>query len=376
MNEKEIAELRRRFKPERSNIQRVRGCYINGSGEVISTFDQPLGETLPVMSEQVLSLLRRTLSGSLGRNLHAIPFTTRQVSEGEEHRLLQALRQSALQDEAAVGQFFDRVRQSVKMEGNYLILLASDRYDVPTYSKNEEEGDSTQVFSYILCSICPVRTDRKPTLGVEVEEKRLLSMQEEPCVANPELGFVFPAFDDRAANLYSAWMYTRSASECYPDFTASVFGAAAPMPATTQRENFSAALSDAVGEDCDYATISYVRGAVARLIEAHKAERVREPLFVTADNVKDVLLEAGVPQEKAGAFVERYTDSFGAGCELRPANIVETRRLSLATPDVAIKVAPERGDLIETRTIDGVKYILVRAEGDVEVNGVRIHIAD
>ena len=41
-----------------------------------------------------------------------------------------------------------------------------------------------------------------------------------------------------------------------------------------------------------------------------------------------------------------------------------------------IKVDPARSDLIETRIIGGVKYIMICADENVEVNGVNIHIGD
>ena len=56
--------------------------------------------------------------------------------------------------------------------------------------------------------------------------------------------------------------------------------------------------------------------------------------------------------------------------------LAETKKYQIETPDVTIKVNPERRDLVETRVIDGVKYILIRAEDAVEVNGVNIHIGD
>lgn len=40
MNEKEISEIRRRFRHDKSNIQKIRGCYVNEKGEIISEFDQ------------------------------------------------------------------------------------------------------------------------------------------------------------------------------------------------------------------------------------------------------------------------------------------------------------------------------------------------
>ena len=54
---------------------------------------------------------------------------------------------------------------------------------------------------------------------------------------------------------------------------------------------------------------------------------------------------------------------------------MDEKQLEVKTPDVTIKVSPERSDLVETRVIDGRRYILIRAEEGVEVNGVQIHIS-
>ena len=56
--------------------------------------------------------------------------------------------------------------------------------------------------------------------------------------------------------------------------------------------------------------------------------------------------------------------------------IIDNKKFEIKTPDVIIKVAPDRSDLIETRVIGGVKYVLICADEDVEVNGVNIHIAE
>ena len=131
MNEKEIGELRRRFRPDRSSITHVRGCYVNEAKEIISQFDQSLAMMTQEESEKFLALLRKTLSGGIGKNLVDISFETQQVVSGEEHRLLMALRNSKLQDEGAVQALFQRCINALELEGNYLILLAHDTYDVP-----------------------------------------------------------------------------------------------------------------------------------------------------------------------------------------------------------------------------------------------------
>ena len=59
---------------------------------------------------------------------------------------------------------------------------------------------------------------------------------------------------------------------------------------------------------------------------------------------------------------------------MRPQNLVDVKQFEVRTPDIIIKVSPERSDLIKTQIIDGKKYIMIRAEDNVEVNGVPIKI--
>ena len=90
MNEREIGELRRRLRPEKQNIDRLRGCYINEKREIISEFNQSLALMTESEAEQLLALLKKCLSGSLHKNLTDLAFSTQQVVGSSEHRLLYA----------------------------------------------------------------------------------------------------------------------------------------------------------------------------------------------------------------------------------------------------------------------------------------------
>ena len=91
--------------------------------------------------------------------------------------------------------------------------------------------------------------------------------------------------------------------------------------------------------------------------------------------MKGVLESCGVSPERLEAFSEKYDERFGADNDIRPRNVVNQKQFEVKTPDVTIHVNPERKDLVETRNIDGTNYILIRAEGGVEVNGIDIHIS-
>ncbi len=375
MNEKEISEIRRRFRADKSNISRIRGCYVNENKEIVSEFNQSLSIMSQDESEGMLAILKKTLSGIIGKNLIDIEFSTQQVIEAEEHKLLMNLKNSSLEDNDAVSEFYTRVIQSISFDSSYLILLSCDKYDVFSYSKDgSRDEDSSTVFTYILCSICPVKMT-KPALSYFAYENTFHNISANSVVGSPELGFMFPAFDDRTANIYNALYYTRDASQSHNEFVDNIFKSEIPMPADIQKETFQTILSDSISEECNYEVVQAVHDQICEMIEEHKANKEEKPLMISKNTVKKVLQSCGVDETRVTAFEEKYDTAFGTDTEIRPQNIVDTKQFELRTADVTIKVNPERSDLIKTQIIDGTKYILIRADENVEVNGVNIHIS-
>jgi len=375
MNEREISEIRRRFKPDKSTIGQVRGCYVNDKGEILTRFTQSLNLMLEDEKEKVLAVLKKALSGTLGKNLTDISFPTRQVMEGREHQLLMTLRDSGLSDDDAVEQFYEAVIQTVSMETNYLILLAADTYDVPFRSKDGEsfsEG-SEQVYRYILCSICPVKLS-KSALSFRSQDQAFHNSKTDWIVGAPELGFLFPAFDGRSTNLYGALAYTRNAADNHESFVETVFGTQAPMAAAHQQECFQTVLAAALEEECSMEVVQSVHAQLSEMIQIHKESKEREPLLISRPEVEHVLKTSGLSEERLQTFNQEFDDSFGRHADLHPRNLVNPKQFHVVTPDVKIQVAPDKRDLIETRVLGGVKYILIKAEEGVEVNGVTIHI--
>ncbi|MBQ9121550.1 MAG: DUF4317 domain-containing protein [Clostridia bacterium] len=375
MNNREIAEIRKQYKLDKSGISHVRGCCVNGNHEIISEFDQSLGLMSEDETEEILALLRKTLSGTSGANLTDVRFSTQQVQESEEHKLLSTLRSSALKDDEAVHKFYEKVAATLSFDSNFLIFLAYDSYDMYSRSKDGEKGESTETFSYILCSICPLKP-AKSALGYIYHEGKLGNIFSDSVLSAPELGFMFPAFDDRMANIYSALYYTKSKSDNHEAFAEAVFHTPLPMPVAAQSETFKEVLTESFAEDCSYETVQAVYGQLRDMVDDHKASKSPEPLTVTKQTVSAVLKNCGISEEKVTAFEEKYDEGFGVGTELNPSNVIGTSKFEVKTPDVVIRVNPERTDLVETRVIDGIKYVLVRADSGVEVNGIAVNIRE
>ena len=370
MNEKEVSEIRRRFRADKSNINHVRGVFVNEKKEIVSEFDQSLGMLSEEESGAILSVLKKALSGYIGRNLIDISFSNEQVLNSEEHKLLSTLRSSELRDNDAVHALYEKILPSIEMDGNYLIMLAYDSYDVFSKSASGGDGDSSESFSYILCAVCPIKSS-KYSLTYYIHENRIRNVCEDAVISAPEFGFMFPTFDDRKTNIYNALYYTKSVSEKREGFINAVFNTELPMPAAEQKETFNSLLAET---ECSFDVVESVHAELSSMIDNHKESREEEPLTVSKTTVKDILRASGVAEDRLEVFEKKFDESFGENAELSPQNIIDRNKFDLRTADATIKIDPERSEIVETRVIDGTKYILIRADSDVEVNGVNIRI--
>ena len=159
--------------------------------------------------------------------------------ESEEHKLLMAMRACGLENEELLAAFYNRVAQTLNIDGGYIILLVHDTYSVPYRSSDglAQHDASDEEFSYFICSICPVK-QTQPVLSYQLAENCFNALNNGFAVSAPQLGFMFPAFDNRAANIYATLYYTKSTADNHPEFTTAVFGIEPPMPAASQKEVF------------------------------------------------------------------------------------------------------------------------------------------
>ncbi|MBE7005054.1 MAG: DUF4317 domain-containing protein [Ruminococcaceae bacterium] len=373
MNQKEINELRRRFRADRSSISRIYGCFVNANREIVAHIDSSLGVMKQEEVEVYLGRLKKCLSGTMGRNLIDVEFTTQQVVNSPEHRLLMALRDSHCQDDKARDELYGRIISTLQLEqNNYIILLAADSYDVPYRGSDDEDQPdaSAEVFNYFVCVVCPVK---EPTADLrffyDVNEFHVTSGG--PIVDNTALGFLFPAFDGRSANIYNALYFARKPDELHEELIGAVFRTEPPMSAPSQRSAFHTALSDALESECSYEVVQAVNEQLRGRIAEHKESKNPEKLTLSTQEVETILRDEGVSEPRVEAFARSVESEFGE--TLLPTNLVDGR-FEITTPEVKITMSPEYSENIETRVLNGRKYILIPADDGIEVNGVAVSI--
>lgn len=377
MNEREIGEIRRRVRRDRSNMTSIYGCYVNAQKEIVSSFRQSVALMSENEAEKYFALMKRTLSGGIGKNLIDVSFQTQQVGNSPEHKLLMELRKCSLQDDALRMQLYEKIISAVSFDDGFVILVGCDSYDVPFKSKDGQvqQDASGDVYTYLLCAVCPVK-QAKPGLRYMAEEKIFHDTGIAQTVCAPELGFLFPAFDDRSTNIYNSLLYSHDIKRSNQAFSDALFSVALPMPAGEQKKSFEGLLTTTLDKECSLDVVQTVHDQLRQCIELHKESREPQPLLISKEEIKTALKTGGISEQAVAKFSVDYDSAFGFEAQLHPKNIIDSRHFEIKTPDVSIKVNPERSDLIETRIIGGVKYILICADENVEVNGVNIHITD
>ena len=80
----------------------------------------------------------------------------------------------------------------------------------------------------------------------------------------------------------------------------------------------------------------------------------------------------GISEPKMAAFRVKYEEAFGVDASMPPQNLLNTAQLEYKTPDVVIKVNPDRQDLIQVRELGGVRCVVISADEGIEINGVNV----
>lgn len=372
MNKKEISEIKKRFTKTKCSVTRLCGCYVDAEKNKRLELKEAFLSLPEEEMFKYIDIFRKTLSGSIGRTLLNMEFPTEQETrEDGTQKFLMQLVQSKLQDEELLGQFYDKVIENYNYPENYFIILVHDAYDIPKITSDGVENfdASEYVYDYILCSICPVKLT-KPGLCYNAETNHIQDRIRDWLVQPPELGFLFPAFNDRNMDIHSLLYYSKNSDELDLAITENLLGCQMPLPAKSQKETFNAIVEESLGLDCDYELIKNIHENLNQMVEENKENP--EPLALDRNDMGRLLEKSGVDEEKIERFETRFDETVGEKEELMADNISNTRKFEVRTPDVTVQVNPERTDLVETRVIDGVPCLVIEINDLVEVNGIQI----
>ena len=315
MRKKDILELKKRFKKDHCTFTKMCGCYVNGEKNILLKFR----ETFLNLEEddyfKYLEIAKKVLSGNIENNILELNFELNEEHVNEKQLEFMKLKNSQLKDDLLLDDFYNSIINNYDYEGNFLILIFHDAYDIITKTKdNAKLDESEEVYEYILCAICPVELS-KAGLRYFEEENSIKSRTRDWVVEAPSNGFVFPAFINRTTDVNSIMYYTKNAKDTHPELMENVLGCPSKQTNTEKKETFNDILRDALGPDekkSDHFFME-IQESLNNKIEEHNIihEDSETPIFLTDEVIQDILNESGVPDEITTKIEKSYAESFG-----------------------------------------------------------------
>lgn len=369
MNKKEVLEIRRQFSPANCAITRIAGCYVDHDKEKKMKSKGAFLSLPEEVAFKYFDIFKKTLSGTIGKNLLNMEFPTEQEMPGGKQEFLMRLRKSKLEDDDLLDEFYDKVIESYEFAENYYIVLIHVMYDIPGKSSDGAEmyDASEEIYEFLLCSICPVELS-KAGLTYNAEHSQIEDRIRDWIVGKPDKGFLFPAFNDRSTDIHSVLYYTKKSSDLQQELIDEVLGAEIPKSADEQKESFQCLVQDVMKEKLNYDNMRFLHDKLNELVEEHKDES--EPFELEKSDVRRMLEECA--GNELTDFDEHYNKCIGEQEMLVATNIAEMKTFNIKTSNVNIKVDSDRADLVETKVIDGRPCVVIAVDGIIEVNGIDV----
>lgn len=372
MNKKEVAEIKKRFTKTKCSFTRLCGCYVDAEKQKRLTLKEAFLSLPEEEMFKYIDIFRKTLSGSIGKTMLNMEFPMEQeTKEDGTQRFLMKLLESKLTDDDLLNEFYDKIISVYNYPENYFIILTHDAYDIPKITSDGAENfdASEYVYDYILCCICPVKLT-KPGLCYNAETNHIQDRIRDWVVEAPQSGFLFPAFNDRNMDIHNLLYYSKKSDELDAVITEEVLGCQLPLPAKSQKETFNNILEESLGLDCDYEVVKTIHENLNQMLAETSEEP--EPLALAKEDMSHLLMKSGVEEKEIETFETRFDETVGEDQCLMAANISSPKKFEVATPDVKVTVNPQRTDLVETKIIDGVPYLMIEINDLVEVNGIQV----
>lgn len=356
MNKTEIMEIRKQYNIKYCNINRIAGCYVNGQKEIVAKFKEALLSKPEEEIFKYLEIFKKGLSGGIGKNIRTID-----MPDNDTSKALYALIRSELKEDAVLDAMYEKIIESISDKpDNYLILFIQNNYDIPNKNNdNLKDGESDEVYSYISCYLCPVKTE-KPGLAYNAETGKFEQKELRHCVEMPEFSFIYPSFEERSTDTDKITIYNKGADDAFDCVIRDFLECDVELSAEDQKKLFSEMIEQAVSESDNTDHIEVIKKVNEKIAE--KVEETGVETKLAAEDIKSIFKENNISTSCVDDI---------AGENSFTADVISNPDMDIKLEGISVKVKSDVTDRVERRIIDGKECLLIAINGEpLTVNGV------
>jgi hypothetical protein len=381
MNKKDIANIRKQFKLNNNylKIREIFNVYVKKeSGEIYHHVCQPLQMLEQETQELFLANFRKVLTGHLDAKLFELKFM-RDVEDSTQAILFEGLHADTTEDWKEymlniVGKMFaHRV-----YEFDTVVTFVRGEYRKPTRKRNQEseEGGDDETYSsqLILCSLNKTDQPKKTLMFDYVEKEFKPNTAVDPIINldTPLSGFLFPAFNDNAADVNHLLYCAGKVNQ--PDFTfiEEVLNCEEIITAQEDKDCFDFILKEVIGDEVDSRVISNVYEELDKMVQESTENEESEPPMLDHRDIERILTVSGVenvePAKVEHAFKSVVTDEKH---EFKASSLIP-KTIKIETKIANVIIEPKDLKNIKYITFQGKQCLLLEVDEEVVVEGFRL----
>lgn len=372
MNKKEIAEIKKNFNDDSGlfTLNRVVMAYINSDNEVGCKENKLFASITEEENEVLYETLKKTLSGSLGKNLTEYAFPNESYEEGGAQNVFYKVMKSKFEDEEAVDSAIDRIRHNYSCDSVYCIIMAHCTYSVMIKDKNDDITDEGEnVYNFIVTALCPMNTNtdglfyNSDSNTIEKKDNTQLIISRAPVD-----GFLYPVFSDRAPDANHVLYYTKTPKKPNLSVIEDVLDCTFTMTAESEKEKFQQVLGEVAGDELDYTVITRVNEIIKDVVAQNTSET--EPTMIDDTRLRSILSDAGVSSERLEGLSAAYNTVVGEDSKgFTATNLVENKTV-VSTSEITINIGKDATEKLRTGVIQGRKCLIIDLDDpSIKVNG-------
>ena len=370
MNKKEIAEIKKNFSDECGffTVNHVVSVFVDAEKNIKYKSNR-LYNTMPQEeAELIMIILRKVLSGQIGRNLREYQFPKDAYNEGGAQAFFYDVLKSKLKDDEIADKFLNTIVEKTEYVSTYAIFTAHCTYSVLKKNKNDEMTDvADEDYNFIITAICPVNLRIDGLVYNEASNEIAKKPNGDRIVEMPSDGFLFPVFSDRTADVNSVMYYTKTPKKPNTSIVDELLGCEFVMSCHSEKATFHAILNNVVADELDYSMITTVNEKIQEVVDQNSHET--EMPTIDRNKLSSILWESGVSQEKLEHLPKVYETAMGDK-PLTAVNLIDKKTV-VTVPSITVNIKKEAIDKVRTQVIDGRNCLVIDLDDpEISINGI------
>lgn len=194
INREDMLELTRRMTIARHHITRIAGAYYDEEGYVDGTFNTNFLKLSKADQGKNLELAKAVIFSETNQELKEVLISDAARGYDKMLTLLDAVCSVDLKNDALMENFYEILGEQIPFDEPFGLFVFRGSYDIPLKGSDKEvQGESEEVYQYLVVSIFPLQGDYEP--------------------GEPVCGFLYPSFKDRSADRDHVLIFDKSGCE-------------------------------------------------------------------------------------------------------------------------------------------------------------------